>query len=385
MNNISIYTNPTEQAKTDAKKTLETLSKNKLVKLPPDWDEDLFITLTETIFRTETVSEEEEMMVDTICDILDDHNIKYKVDKHWNIVTQPVHTNPIPGICCHIDTVHPILPLRTPLKIEITEKLILPGNNSSGVGGDDKCGIVIALYTAIKSKKQAKYFFFASEEIGSIGAKAMNSNEFKNISTFIQFDRKNSHDIIRRYSGTDTTNYSFDGDTKNTFKKFGYSLANGSVTDVISLWNKNIIEVSVVNLSCGYYNPHTFSEYVVIDSLKQATILAGELITTLKNKMYTHKHQTTDYSSTWTSYQNYKPSPKKAKILNLLDTHYLNNSVIMQSDTTNNLIAETTQKCPLCGEYLSRHTFTFECYSCETTFITPTSKTKGETKYDSGI
>ena len=50
------------------------------------------------------------------------------------------------------------------------------------------------------------------------------------------------------------------------FRKYGYKPAQGLNTDVAAL-KRNGLEVSCINLSCGYYEPHTDNEYTVVADL----------------------------------------------------------------------------------------------------------------------
>jgi len=49
-------------------------------------------------------------------------------------------------------------------------------------------------------------------------------------------------------------------------RKYGYKPAQGLNTDVAAL-KRNGLEVSCINLSCGYYEPHTDNEYTVVADL----------------------------------------------------------------------------------------------------------------------
>ncbi|VYT94837.1 Uncharacterised protein [Parabacteroides merdae] len=50
------------------------------------------------------------------------------------------------------------------------------------------------------------------------------------------------------------------------FRRYGYKPAQGLATDVAAL-KRNGLEVSCVNLSCGYYEPHTDNEYTILADL----------------------------------------------------------------------------------------------------------------------
>jgi hypothetical protein len=109
------------------------------------------------------------------------------------------------------------------------------------------------------------------EEIGTVGARKFAKTDYINnldVNFMIEFDRKGNNDaVFYTCDNEDFTNHVLD----NT----GYKLAIGSWTDISVLMPAS--KLCGVNLSCGYYNPHTISEYVNYDEMLD-TISAAEVL-----------------------------------------------------------------------------------------------------------
>ena len=76
-------------------------------------------------------------------------------------------------------------------------------------------------------------------------------------------------------------------------EKFGYSQSEGLITDVITL-KKNGLKVSCVNLSCGYYHPHTPHEFTSMEDLMKCYEFVRHIVRNC-NKTYPHKLNQKDY------------------------------------------------------------------------------------------
>ena len=69
--------------------------------------------------------------------------------------------------------------------------------------------------------------------------------------------------------------------------KWNYGVVSGGRTDVVKL--KEIgLNISVFNMSCGYYNPHTDYEYVNIDDVVKCFNFVHDIIKNLSNKKWYH-------------------------------------------------------------------------------------------------
>ena len=166
-------------------------------------------------------------------------------------------------LTAHMDTVHKHLPGKIYYTKTKDEKIEVWSPN--GIGGDDRCGV----YMILKLIKQldCSVLFCEDEEIGSIGAgkfvktdlckRLRDEKKFKYI---IELDRANSNDAVF---------YDDENDEFHDFvtKKF-WKESFGSWSDICEL--SPALEISSVNLSCGYYHQHTKNEYVILEEMEKA-------------------------------------------------------------------------------------------------------------------
>ena len=138
--------------------------------------------------------------------------------------------------------------------------------HQTSLGADDKNGIWVIL-TLLKCGYEINFAFCHSEEVGGTGSQQVVSNE--ELAKFVAgckfgiiIDRRNANDIIgyeNKYClGLD--------DRIATFAKekgFGFKPTTGSCSDA----DKFSQLLECVNLSCGYYSPHTSSEYTNVNEL----------------------------------------------------------------------------------------------------------------------
>ncbi len=158
-------------------------------------------------------------------------------------------------LVAHLDTVHKE-PVRDICESDDGNIIMSP----QGIGGDDRCG-VYALHTIYKQSPIKPWLLFAcDEETGCRGSMAFCSDyragiilpELGDLKLIIEIDRKGKDDAVF-----------YDCDNRN-FEK--YIISKGFVTDWGSFSDISYIApelgVAAVNLSSGYYNPHTQHEYI---------------------------------------------------------------------------------------------------------------------------
>lgn len=153
-----------------------------------------------------------------------------------------------------------------------------------GLGADDKNGIFIAL-EALKKYDCLKVAFFKEEEIGCRGSSNCELDFFKNCRYVIQCDRKGHSDFITTIGSSDLCSEEFINDVAPD--QWGYQEAMGMMTDVEAL-KESGLEISVCNISCGYYNPHTDEEITVKRDLEKCWRLVQHIIEDCK-KVYPHE------------------------------------------------------------------------------------------------
>jgi len=135
---------------------------------------------------------------------------------------------------------------------------------TEGLGADDKNGIWIAL-KCLKKYDILKVAFFVEEETGCQGSTIADMDFFKDARFVIEPDRRGRSDLITSIGGMELCSPEFL--QAINYKDFGYKETDGLMTDIDAL-KDNGLSVSCINLSCGYYNPHTSNEFTVIQDLQ---------------------------------------------------------------------------------------------------------------------
>lgn len=211
-----------------------------------------------------------------------------------NIYITKGYAEDYPCIVAHMDTVHPICEDLTVVNI----KGNLTGFNAvlmeqTGIGGDDKVGVFIAL-ECLHKFENIKVVFFRDEEIGCAGSYKANVDFFYDCNFVLQCDRQGNKDFITTASMVELSSKEFQKDVKPIIKSYGYSFANGMMTDVMALKELGI-SCSMANISCGYCNPHSTNEYVNIADVGNCLDMVYEIIQELGNNMYEHNYKKKTY------------------------------------------------------------------------------------------
>lgn len=188
-------------------------------------------------------------------------------------------------LCAHLDQVQRKYP--RDYTVSQTEHIIFAYSPKTraycALGADDKNGVWIAL-KCLKKFPTLKVCLFTSEEVGCVGSSHADMDFFKNAKYVIQADRRGAHDIVTNIGFTELCSDEFLTDIP--YQKYGYAITDGLSTDVGQL-KENGLEVSCINLSTGYYEPHTNREYTVIADLLNCKALVEEIISTC-HKVYPH-------------------------------------------------------------------------------------------------
>lgn len=195
-----------------------------------------------------------------------------------------------PCMIAHMDTVHSIG--KDLSVIEINGNLT--GFNKftmqqTGIGGDDKVGIFIALQ-CLEFFDNIKVVFFRDEEIGCEGSYDPDNDFFEDCGFILQCDRKGYGDFITKAGGTKLSGKDFQRDVKPILKNYGYKFESGLMTDVMALKESGIL-CSMANISCGYYNPHTAYEYVNINDVVDCLEMVKQIINEIQGNSYICKYE----------------------------------------------------------------------------------------------
>ena len=216
---------------------------------------------------------------------------KVDIDKEiGNIYVTKGVSDTYPCLVSHIDQVQTIHS-RDFQAIE-TKDIIFgysPKNKRlEGLGADDKNGVWICLKCLMKYEN-IKVSLFVSEEVGCIGSSKANMDFFKDVRFVIQCDRRGSSDLITSICSTEISSKEFIEATG--YEAFGYHLEEGMMTDVLTL-KENGLQVSAVNMSCGYFEAHTDHEFTIKKDLLNCLSFVEHII---ENCTETYQHQC-DYS-----------------------------------------------------------------------------------------
>lgn len=216
------------------------------------------------------------------------------MDDFGNITVKNTSEKKVPGFCCHLDTVHKEPPL------PILANGVLFDGSGNGIGGDDKCGIIACL--ELLQNTPCKCIFFVEEEKGGTGSRVYDQKNLSDCSFLIEIDRKGSEDLIF-VSGTEKLcSKEFQTTVENHF--VGFKKAQGTFTDVNVL---DETKLNMMNISCGYYLPHTNSEYVLLEHL-QNTISLLKSFAELNLDFKPYKRPANQYIQTeqlWGGYDGY--------------------------------------------------------------------------------
>ena len=138
--------------------------------------------------------------------------------------------------------------------------------HQTSLGADDKNGIWVIL-NLLALKKKINFAFCHSEETGGTGSTQIVQDEecgkfIENCKYCVVIDRRNAHDIIG-YSNEYCL--CLDDRLENFAKEKGFKFKSetGSVSDA----NRFSTLIECINISCGYYNPHSSTEYTNLNEL----------------------------------------------------------------------------------------------------------------------
>lgn len=159
-------------------------------------------------------------------------------------------------LCAHVDTVF----LYPPIHI-YTDKEAKVMWAPAGLGADDRAG-VYAIIQILESGFTPSVLFTTDEEIGCIGSQQLVQDfpkcPFNNITSIVQLDRQGYAEAVFY----NCNNKIFE----DWICTFGFKKEKGTFSDISVLcpcWG-----IAGVNLSVGYYNEHSQTEYLKWEQLE---------------------------------------------------------------------------------------------------------------------
>ena len=217
-------------------------------------------------------------------------------------------------LVAHLDTVHRER-VREIFYSKDGTRLMSP----EGIGGDDRCGVYIILQ--VIQNTRCHVLFCEDEETGAIGAREFAKSKIKpKVNYIIEVDRRGADDAVF---------YNCDNPEFAEFVcGFGFIEARGSFSDISVIAPR--LGIAAVNLSAGYHNEHSKSEYV--DLTEMATVmerLSRIVETPSKKYKYLERTQLSFYGSygqqvldLW-GYMNEPHKEKSELLMPLPDSAYL--------------------------------------------------------------
>lgn len=163
-----------------------------------------------------------------------------------------------------------------------------------GLGADDKNGVWVCLQCLLKYDN-IKIALFVSEEIGCIGSSGSDMTFFADARFVLQCDRRNAHDLITNAGWTELCSKEFVSAIQPEL--YGYKEEEGMLTDVLTLKEKGLA-VSCLNISCGYYEPHTDVEFTCISDLMNCLDFVEHIIETCTD-VYPHTYSSSYKKSSY--------------------------------------------------------------------------------------
>lgn len=202
--------------------------------------------------------------------------VKLGKDSYGNLYAVKGESETYPCIVAHLDQVQRNHP-RDFRAIETRDIIFgysAKEHSICGLGADDKNGIIICL-EAIKKYDCMKVVFFREEETGCHGSSRAEMKFFEDCRFVIQCDRRGNSDLITNIGCSDLCSEKFIQDIDP--EKWDYKEETGMMTDVEALKERGL-SVSAINMSCGYYNPHTDEEITVKRDLEKCWHLVQHII-----------------------------------------------------------------------------------------------------------
>jgi tripeptide aminopeptidase len=206
----------------------------------------------------------------------------------------------LPCIVAHIDTVHRI---NRDVEIYESETKLFAFDTKKveqyGIGGDDKVGVWIALEMLLK-EDNIKIALFRDEETGCEGSGVADMDFFDDCGFCLQADRRGYGDFVDDISG-ELSSQDFKDAVYPILETYGYKFTTGMITDVGELKSKGL-GISVANISCAYYHPHTNREYVDLYQLNFVWMMIDDIVKKLKGSTFNHVKPVRKFNSSYSGW-----------------------------------------------------------------------------------
>ncbi len=306
------------------------------------------------LFKINSPSGKEQAVKKYVKNICKMFKINCKTDKKGNLYLKKGRGTR-PCLAAHLDTVFTSKPIIEPVVVNSTTIIgyDTKGKEQCGLGADDKVGVFIVLRAMLKYKN-IKAVLTVEEETGCLGAKEINLDFFQDVAYILQADRKGYGDFVTiasnsRYSNITLCSKEFIDGCKPIISKYGFKQADGGSTDVV-MFKELGMDISVVNMSCGYYDAHDETEYINPEEVLNTLKMTFDILDNLPLKKYIHKEKLTKVAYNYYggySKSNYSWSKPKEDWSKSKSTGYEYHSLQQISDKFNsNLIKNKVKSLP---------------------------------------
>lgn len=251
-------------------------------------------------------------------------NLKYnflRLDEYGNIHMEVNVGNgegAIVHLNSHMDTVSGVREDKVINNDSGVYTAMLPDGTRGILGADDRAGIatiLTILFFPPTFNGKFRVSFYKEEEIGCVGSTNSDKSVLKDVDLAITFDRRGNSDIVvgcwgQAFASNAVADWLESVSNENGF---GFSATEGGISDACTVSEQG---VNSVNLSVGYYNEHTTSEYLVFSELYNTLEFAKCAISEINTAKDTFGSvpSTNDWSSagsysSGTYYNQYNDSP----------------------------------------------------------------------------
>ena len=291
--------------------------------------ENIKLDRLKEVLSIPTYSGDEERMINYLRSVFDEKGYDYTVDSIGNIFVTKGVTEKYPLFVAHTDTVHSVnenLTIREYIHDDNrhSNKVALTGydnvtNEPSGCGGDDKCGVYLAL-EMLDTFDNVKAAFFISEEIGCIGSKSAvktNPEFFSDVAYAIQYDSPEGNSLSSTLMGKYLFESSdvFTNLVSDTIREHGLvKWHNHPFTDIWPMLES--FDFCCLNLAAGYYRYHTKNEYVIVDDVQNGYDLGVKLVGILGETKYIRPNKTYGVDGFLSRNRRYEEPKEETVILN---------------------------------------------------------------------
>ena len=152
-------------------------------------------------------------------------------------------------------------------------RIVTDRTNATQVGGDDRVGVAIARMIALESRRAIAILLTTDEEIGLQGAAAVPDAWLERFELFVQIDRGSrfGRELVTQIGGTRLCSAEREARLLAIAEALGAPRVPvvGGSTDVAEL-KAHGMRADAVNLTCGYYAPHSADEWVDVEEAEEA-------------------------------------------------------------------------------------------------------------------